>query len=90
MKGHIMTQTNSRARVKHDSIGDDGMKQLFAEYSVQSLDEFRSTCKQVIESSTGKRVTKDTFITELDKARSKDIMLKKVTNYLLAGQGLGV
>lgn len=85
-----MTQTNSRARVKHDTVGTDGMKQLFADYSVQGIDEFRQTCKQVIESSTGKRTTKDTFLVELDKARSKDFMLKKVTNYLLAGQGLGV
>jgi hypothetical protein len=85
-----MTQTNSRYRVKYDPIGTDGMKQIFADYAVQNVDEFRSTCKQVIESSTGKRSTKDTFLTELDKARSKDFMLKKVTNYLLAGQGLGV
>lgn len=85
-----MTQTNSRARIKHDTVGTDGMKQLFNDYSIQSIDEFRNTCKQVIESSTGKRSTKDTFIVELDKARSKDFMLKKVTNYLLAGQGLGV
>lgn len=85
-----MTQTNSRARVKKDTIGEDGMKQLFADYGTQNLEEFRQTCKQVIENSTGKRQTKDTFHVELDKARSKDFMLKKVTNYLLAGQGLGV
>lgn len=85
-----MTQTNSRSRVKNDTVGTDGMKQLFADYATQGVDEFRSTCRQVIESSTGKRSTKDTFLVELDKARSKDLMLKKVTNYLLAGQGLGV
>jgi len=85
-----MTQTNSRARVKHDTVGTDGMKQVFEWYVTQDVEKFRTSCKQVIESSTGKRSTKDTFIVELDKARSKDIMLKKVTNYLLAGQGLGV
>lgn len=85
-----MTQSNSRARVKHDTIGQDGLKQLFKDYSVQELNEFRNTCKQVIEASAGKRSTKDTFLAELDKSRSKDFMLKKVTNYLLAGQGLGV
>jgi hypothetical protein len=85
-----MTQTNSRSRVKNDTVGTNGMRQLFVDYAAQGVDEFRSTCKQVIESSTGKRSTKDTFLVELDKARSKDLMLKKVTNYLLAGQGLGV
>lgn len=85
-----MTQTNSRSRVKKDTIGEDGMKKLFQDYQEQSLEQFRITCKSVIEASTGKRTTKDTFLVELDKARSKDFMLKKVTNYLLAGQGLGV
>ena len=85
-----MTQKNSRSRVKHDSIGSDGMTQLFSDYASQGTEEFRETCKQVIEQSTGKRTTKDTFHAELDKARSKDTMLQKVTNYLLAGQGLGV
>lgn len=85
-----MTQTNSRARVKHDTLGADGMKQIFSDYATQEVDMFRSTCKEVIERSSGKRSTKDTFLMELDKARSKDFMLKKVTNYLLAGQGLGV
>jgi hypothetical protein len=47
-------------------------------------------CTELIEASTGKRETKDLFIREIGKANSKDMMLKKVTNYLLAGQGLGV
>jgi len=85
-----MTQSNSRARVKKDSIGADGMKLVFENYSLQDIETFRTSCKEVIERSAGKRSTKDTFIAELDKARSKDFMLKKVTNYLLAGQGLGV
>ena len=51
---------------------------------------FRILCKAMIEKSTGKRETKDTFIRLLDSAVSKDVMVKKVTNYLLAGQGLGV
>jgi len=86
----VQTQSNSRQRVKHNSVGTDGLKQLFQDYSSQALEEFRATCKLVIETSTGKRATKDTFLVEIDKARSKDVMLKKVTNYLLAGQGLGV
>jgi len=85
-----MTQTNSRARVKVDTVGEDGMKALFRQYATQGLEEFRQTCKGVIEQSAGKRSTKDTFHQQLDTSRSKDFMLKKVTNYLLAGQGLGV
>lgn len=85
-----MTQTNSRQRCKVDLIGDAGMKQLFAYYQAFDLVDFKSYCKDVVESSSGKRQTKDRFIHDIDMAPNKDIVLKKVTNYILAGQGLGV
>lgn len=85
-----MTQTNSRARVKNDTVGNDGMKFLFNQYETATLDGFRIICKSLIEDSSGKRTTKDKFIYELERATSKDYMVKKVTNYLMAGQGLGV
>lgn len=84
------TQTNSKVRVKKDTIGDDGMRFLYEKYATESLDSFRLLCKEAIERSTGKRETKDKFIRELEKATSNLTMLKKVTNYFLAGQGLGV
>lgn len=86
----LNTQKSSRSRVKVDTVGEDGMKVLFAEYQTQTLVGFRVVCKELIEQSAGKRETKDKFINELDRATSKDVMLTKVTNYLLAGQGLGV
>lgn len=86
----MQTQSNSRARVKNDTIGDDGMRFLYEQYAVQTLESFRIMCKEAIERSTGKRETKDRFIREIDKATSNTTMLKKVTNYFLAGQGLGV
>ena len=87
-----MTQTNSRARVKQDMVGGEGMIFLFSQYQYQAatLEGFRVTCKSLIEESSGKRTTKDKFIYELDRATSKDVMVTKVTNYLMAGQGLGV
>ena len=86
----LKTQSNSRARVKNDTVGSAGLKQLFECYGTQSFEDFRTTCKGMIENSTGSRETKKRFFAEIDSARSKDMMLKKVTNYLLAGQGLGV
>jgi hypothetical protein len=85
-----MTQTNSRARVKKDTVGEDGMKFLFSQYQTATLDGFRIICKGLIEESSGKRSTKDKFINEIERATSKDTMVTKVTNYLMAGQGLGV
>jgi hypothetical protein len=85
-----MTQSNSRVRVKQDTVGEDGMKFLFSQYQTATLEGFRVTCKSLIEESSGKRTSKDIFIYELDRATSKDVMVTKVTNYLMAGQGLGV
>lgn len=85
-----MTQATSRVRVKNDTVGEQGMKTLFTEYQRLNFTEFQNHCKMVIEQSSGKRETKDRFIREIDRATSKDTMLTKVTNYLLAGQGLGV
>jgi hypothetical protein len=85
-----MTQTNSRARVKQDTVGEDGMKFLFSQYRTATLEGFRVICKGLIEGSSGKRATKDKFVNELERATSKDVMVTRVTNYLMAGQGLGV
>ena len=86
----MQTQSSSKSRVKNDTVGNDGLKELYAAYGVMETSNFRILCKVMIEKSTGKRETKDTFIRLLDSAVSKDVMVKKVTNYLLAGQGLGV
>ena len=86
----MQTQSSSKSRVKNDTIGSDGLKELYAAYGSMEISSFRILCKSMIEKSTGKRDTKDTFIRLLDSAVSKDVMVKKVTNYLLAGQGLGV
>ena len=85
-----MTQKNSKPRVKNDTVGEEGMKFLFSQYQSASLEGFRVICKNLINESSGKQTTKDKFVFEIDRATSKDCMLTKVTNYLLAGQGLGV
>lgn len=85
-----MTQVSSKPRVKNDTVGNGGLKLLYKSYETMHKEEFRTLCKQLIEDSSGKRATKDSFIVALDRAPSKDRMVQSVTNYLLAGQGLGV
>jgi hypothetical protein len=85
-----MTQKNSRKRVEVDLVGDTGLKLLFSEFETQTLVGFRTICKSLIEQSSGKRETKNKFLNELERATSKELMLNKVTNYMLAGQGLGI
>ena len=43
-----MTQTNSRARVKKDTVGEDGMKFLFSQYQSATLESFRIICKEYL------------------------------------------
>ncbi len=85
-----MTQKNSRQRCKVDTIGSDGMEKLFEAYRNEDINTFRNTCIGMIQRSSGKAETKDSFTDILLKATSKDQMVTKVSNYLLAGQGLGV
>lgn len=85
-----MTQTNSRQRCKVDLVGKDGLTDLFKLYERQDLMDFKLSCMSLIEGSSGKRPTKDRFKGEINNASSKDRCLKITTNYILAGQGLGV
>lgn len=85
-----MTQTSSKPRVKVDEIGDDVLKKIFEAYSTQAIDLFRKTCIDVILMSSGKASTKASTVDSLNKTKSKDRMVTMVTNYTLAGQGLGV
>lgn len=90
METHMHTQKSSKQRIRKDTVGDEGLKKLFENYETLSLIDFRTACTETIEQSSGKRETKDKFIYEIETTTSKNVMLMKVTNYLLAGQGFGV
>lgn len=85
-----MTQKNSKQRCKVDTVGNDSIKDMFEAYNHETLEAFRSRCVSMIEQSSGRKEIKLTFISMIMKATSKDFMVAKVTNYVLAGQGLGV
>jgi len=85
-----MTQTNSRARVKEDSIGEQRMRTLNQVFMSASIDDFRQMCIEAIEASSGKPATKIRFTDEMRRATNKSKMLFSVTNYFLAGEGRGV
>lgn len=84
------TQTSSRKRVKEDTVGEGGISELYSSYETCTLEDFRNKCISLIGESSGKKGTKDKFVTEITRATSKEAMLFKVNNYLLAGQGFGV
>lgn len=85
-----MTQATSEQRCKVDLIGDTGLQVLFKLYETESVDSFRGICIDFINASSGKKATKDKFVNTLSALASKDKILKTTTNYIMAGQGLGV
>lgn len=85
-----MTQSSSKPRIKEDGIGEDVMRKLFEQFETTGIDDFRLLCKDAINLSNGKASTKELFYLELERAKSKNVMLTKVTNYFLAGEGKGV
>lgn len=84
------TQSSSKARLKNDTIGDEGLKSLYDAYGRMSVDEFRRYCIQLVQSGGGKQPLKDEFVKQLNELNSKDRMLQKANNFAFAGMGLGV
>lgn len=85
-----MTQATSKPRATLDKIGDEGLKALWDAFAKQETDAFRNTCIEMIKGSAGKAETKARFTRILESEERKSKMLKTTTDYLLAGQGLGV
>jgi len=86
----LATQHTSKSRVKNDQFGDTGFERMFKNYNDMTVDGFRQFCIAEVEASHGKKETKFTFVEAFNKMKSKDTMLQKLTNYMLAGQGFKV
>jgi len=85
-----MTQKNSRSRVKEDGIGQDRIQELYSKYESLNYIDFIGSCVEVIEESNASSKTKEKFVRLLQSTTSKDKAIKTVTNFYLAGNGLGV
>lgn len=84
------TQESSKARLKKDTIGNEGLLKLYEAYSYMGIEQFREYCIALVESGGGNRPTKDAIIEAIDNAVNKDRMLKKANDFCFAGMGLGV
>lgn len=84
------TQSSSKARLKKDTIGEDGLKNLYEAYSTMNVEQFRAYCIALVESGGGNRPTKDGIISGINSTNNKDRMLKKANDFAFAGMGLGV
>lgn len=74
--------------IKNDVASDKFMQDLYAAYAVEDLTKFKQTCVRAVEQLSGNEGKKAGFINDLNRLNSKDRIISKVTNFVLAGQGL--
>jgi|DEB0MinimDraft_3_1074331.scaffolds.fasta_scaffold226741_2 hypothetical protein len=75
--------------LKRDMVSEDTKIELgeLAKDNTVSLEEFKHFCREVIMMGVSNESKKQSFIRDIDKARSKDYAAYPVYNYLLAGEG---
>lgn len=87
----LKTQTSSKPRLQNDTLGNDALKELYNAYSMMNRDDFRIFAEGVVMAGGGKQPMKLAIIAQMNKPNaSKEFILTKVQNFILAGMGLGV
>ena len=87
----LKTQTSSKPRLQNDTLGNDALKELYKAYSMMNRDDFRIFAEGVVMAGGGKQPMKLAIIAQMNKPNaSKEFILTKVQNFILAGMGLGV
>ena len=86
----LKTQSSSKSRLKNDTIGDEGLRDLYDNYGKLNAEAFRIYCIQLVKSGGGNEPTKQAIIQDLQMTGNKDRMLQKTNNFVFAGMGLGV
>lgn len=87
----LKTQTSSKPRLQNDTLGNDALKELYNAYGMMNRDDFRIFAEGVVMAGGGKQPMKLAIIAQMNKPNaSKEFILTKVQNFILAGMGLGV
>lgn len=72
-----------------DKFGDTMFAELYTNYGKMTLPEFREYCISLILNNTvSAKAKKDTFVRSLEGDRNKDRMVKRITDIMLAGEGM--
>lgn len=85
-----MTTRKYNIKEEKDTCGDVGFGNLFRNYSVLSLEEFREYCIETIRKSRSPDSKKVQWVNMIKDLPNKDLIVKKVSNFMLAGEGLRV
>jgi len=87
----LKTQTSSKPRLQNDTLGNDALTELYDAYRIMDRENFLIFAEGVIMAGGGKQPMKLAIIDQLNKpTASKEFILTKAQNFILAGMGLGV
>lgn len=79
------------SKVTHDKFGDAGFARLYDAYAKMDLNSFIKFCQeQINDFSSSSTEKKRAFNNSLQHQRSKDRVVKMVTDFYMAGQGFKV
>lgn len=85
----MKTQSSSKPRLANDTLGDDALTALYKAYETMTLEDFHIFAEGVVMAGGGKQPMKLAICNSMVGA-SKEKILTKAQNFILAGMGLGV
>jgi hypothetical protein len=87
----LKTQTSSKHRLQNDTLRNDALTDLYEAYRIMDRENIKIFAEGVIMAGGGKQPMKLAIIDQLNKpTASKEFILTKAQNFILAGMGLGV
>ena len=85
----MKTQSSSKPRLANDTLGNDALQALYKAYETMPLEDFHIFAEGVVMAGGGKQPMK-LAICESMVGATKEKILTKAQNFILAGMGLGV
>jgi hypothetical protein len=87
----LSTQQSSKPRLENDTLGNEALTELYQAYETMGLEDFRIFAEGVVMAGGGKQPRKLEIINSMyDRNATKEKVLTKAQNFILAGMGLGV
>jgi hypothetical protein len=87
----LSTQQSSKPRLENDTLGNEALTELYQAYNTMNLEDFRVFAEGVVMAGGGKQPRKLEIINSMyDRNVTKEKVLTKAQNFILAGMGLGV
>ena len=86
----LKTQSSSAPRLKNETLGNDALTELYSAYKNMDVFEFKFFAESVVMAGGGKAPRKMEICSAIQASHSKDYILKKAQDFILAGMGLGV